>query len=662
MADKYIWHNLSVAELNSWAERYGHTDEQRVEVTTGTEEYDVLCQIFGCTAISNSPLIMIYRDRWYIQGQRTFTFNGTIAALHIRTRSGEDIRESNISSYEFVPTGTDEYSNSIAEFNITTRLKTEGYGWREPESTTETFPLKETWNGHYKIPVLTRKGSIVEDGVNEDEHKLYPFKSVKNCVITGYCNSEEDQEGSIIGTVFSGELLNPQKFPIGTPLSTTGGGVTPGYAYNYGMGYNGLGTTPGQDHSRMWNLCLYPLVLVDSSASHSNVRKIEIDKNTNKLRVVVNESAVTKWISFNPDTDCLIAYTQSAASCNCVISPLLDGLSTEPVIPYDSIQVFWQDSRSGGDCGSDITIKGHVNVFLRLDLTLDFGTDTNLRYLKWSEASTGDVYNSNDNSWGSYWKDVNNQSDDLIVKNIPLFTSFSSEWGGGNSSVSIPKTGYFAAVSKGNKTAYKASESSTSGGQREEFWLNDDENVDPYTTEKQVNTEGCCGGCTQSTFVWAKLKFMVAETSLTIRNKKSLSSDTQYLSYLDYWFGDNARYWHSEQNTEWYPTYESRPIVTAAPSFDITSTYHGTAKNMQIEFYLDNFYYNSISSNNIKDADLKIPVGDTTVVLDLEDTTIKPIVNGSAASKYGEEAVIVLWTANIPEADTNREGPGILCP
>ena len=97
-----------------------------------------MCNLFGVKSFSTPITIVIIKDKWYIQGPLTINFDGTVQKLHIKTQKEKDIRVNNCSTYTFTDT-----EDAIKEFNFTTRLKKEGYGYSDKDGNLD-FPLTRT--------------------------------------------------------------------------------------------------------------------------------------------------------------------------------------------------------------------------------------------------------------------------------------------------------------------------------------------------------------------------------------------------------------------------------------------------------------------------------------------------------------------------------------
>ena len=97
MADEYIWHNTSWKELSDWAEYFGYHEDVTLTDSTA-QDYISLCNLFGVKTLSTPVIIVIIKDKWYIRGPLTVSFDGTVQKLHIKTQKEQDTRRGRCST------------------------------------------------------------------------------------------------------------------------------------------------------------------------------------------------------------------------------------------------------------------------------------------------------------------------------------------------------------------------------------------------------------------------------------------------------------------------------------------------------------------------------------------------------------------------------------
>lgn len=695
MADKYIWHNTSWKELANWAKYFGYKEDVTLTDPTA-QDYVSLCNLLGVASLGNSVTI-IFRDtnKWYIKGPLTITFKENTNQLHIKSRNDKDTRTYNISIYSFED-NTEE--GAIKEFNFTTRLKEEGYGYVEED--VEIFPLKNTWNNRSTLSIEENGIDIQPNAKDIDQNVLFPFRGIKQCFIPNYFNSDDGTQGSINGAVFDGSLLDPLNAdqPIGQPLDANFKKFSPGFGFDSDVtikasgGESGLVLKNKKDTSKMWNMCLYPLVLMDeTSRKHPNM-KIILKKNAegkNTVQVVDGNTAITIPIEVNPEIDYLVAYTQEHKPPIFNISILNQGgvACSNLNIPSESTEVLWERDKPEVK-GNTTHIYADAELFLQIDLKESVDNWVT-RVFPWDDKSFGNngidaltkiegIQEPEGQSLNeilfkgkltSYWKEIKKLDQhyrmfENLFNCIPNnLTNFVSE---------KPQIKKWEGKSQGEQPGYNTISLSSKEAQSITQYITRGKNPDPgyvyesgksnLTDTTTIENTDCCSGCYSVVF-HVKAYACTAATNFIIEGKKKWNNEDDYIKYLDYWFGEKKQYWLGENEKVGYefPIFYRIPKILM-DSIDIAketeNKWTGKLENTIFNLYLKNFYGCSHSQSHIQTKDdwyitLNYNELNGTCSLGFENATmhIKGLNDTYSMQENLEDKVIVLWTHKLPDGN-----------
>lgn len=690
MADEYIWHNTSWKELSDWAEYFGY--HENVTLTDPTaQDYISLCNLFGVKTLSTPVTIVIIKDKWYIRGPLTVSFDGTVQKLHIKTQKEQDIRVNNCSTYTFTDT-----EDAIKEFNFTTRLKKEGYGYGNKDGSLD-FPLTRTWNSRSEKSIRETGFSIQENREDTEQNVLFPFNGIKQCFIPNYFNSDDGASGSINGAVFDGGVLDPLSYPIGDPLTADFKEYSPGFGFSSDAIINCNGKTlpleAKKDTSQMWNMCLYPLVLMDeTSKKHPNMRivlkKDKIGKNT--IQVFDSYAPITKPIEVDPEKDFLVAYTQEQKPLTFGLSVLnKDGVQcSDGFISPEESCVLWERRPPQKDKNDTYHLFIEPELFLQMDATQNMGKLVT-KVFPWTnddfKESEKEILNQ-DSTKGileNTWKEINTLGE-YFTKFMKLFECIQNNLHSVNKSSSI-QTWAKTLLTKNAKGYDSTSLASAKTVSMDRFIVGDKNKRSGYTNSQNILASNCCqNDCCGDVFLDTMARVCIGATSFTIKDKKQWNNPNSYVKYIEHWFGNKKGYWLGGQNEDevsyQLPSLKTQPWITRPEEGnsssieylkieqDEKSDWIGTFFNMHTRFYLENFFghgnespiqnldtgsiyeinqndkwYITLNFNNLK-GNVKFKFDEKTFFINIRK-------KDSLITQRIEDKVIVLWTHKLPDGN-----------